>query len=114
MLGGTPGADDQVQVNLQVIANVLDYKMNVQEAIEAPRWSSRPGTAPGDEKSPYELWIEDRVPISVRYQLKEKGHNVKTTSGWSFGGAQAIVIDQRNSILMGGADPRRDGYAVGY
>jgi len=113
MLGGTPGADDQVQVNLQVIVNILDYKMNVQQAIEAPRWSSKPGTAPAEEKSPYELWVEERIPIDIRDQLTKKGHKVKVTGEWSFGGSQAIVIDHDNMVLMGGADPRRDGYAIG-
>jgi gamma-glutamyltranspeptidase/glutathione hydrolase len=114
MLGGTPGADDQVQVNLQVIVNILDYEMNVQEAIEAPRWSSKPGTVPAEEKALYELWVEDRIPIDIRDQLTKRGHNVKVTGSWSFGGSQAIVIDHNNMVLMGGADPRRDGYAIGW
>lgn len=114
MLGGTPGADDQVQVNLQVMTNVLDFQMNVQEAIEAPRWSSRPGTAPGDEDIPYELWIEDRIPAEIRDGLSAKGHTVKVAGGWSFGGAQAIVLDPANKAMHGGADPRRDGYAIGW
>ena len=114
MVGGTPGADDQVQTNLQVIANILDYGMNVQEAIEAPRWSSRPGTMPGEENLPYELHVEDRISPQVRDGLVKKGHDVKVSGGWSFAGAQAIIIDQSNKVLMGGADPRRDGYAIGW
>lgn len=114
MVGGTPGADDQVQVNLQVITNVIDYQMNVQEAIEAARWSSKPGTAPREENDPYELWVEDRIPEKVRQQLAAKGHAVRVGEAWSFGGSQAITIDQRNRVFMGGADPRRDGYAIGW
>jgi gamma-glutamyltranspeptidase/glutathione hydrolase len=114
MLGGTPGADDQVQVNLQVIANVIDYQMNAQQAIEAPRWSSKPGTAPRDENDPYELWVENRIPENVRHQLAAKGHSVGVAEAWSFGGSQAILIDQKNRVFMGGADPRRDGYAIGW
>ena len=114
LVGGTPGADDQVQTNLQVIANILDYGMNVQEAIEAPRWSSRPGTMPGEENLPYELHVEDRISPQVRDGLVKKGHDVKVSGGWSFAGAQAIIIDQSNKVLMGGADPRRDGYAIGW
>ncbi len=114
MVGGTPGVDDQVQTNLQVIANILDYQMNVQEAIEAPRWSSRPGTMPGEENQPYELHIEDRISPQVRHDLVKKGHDVKVSAGWSFAGAQAIVLDHSTKVLMGGADPRRDGYAIGW
>jgi gamma-glutamyltranspeptidase/glutathione hydrolase len=114
MLGGTPGADDQVQTNLQVIANVTDYGMSIQQAIEAPRWSSRPGTAPTEEAHPYELWVEKRITPEVRTALAGKGHRVKVVDGWSIGGAQGIVIDQTRRVLMGGADPRRDGYAIGW
>jgi len=114
MLGGTPGADDQVQINLQVIANVIDYRMFIQQAIEAPRWSSHPGTAPTEEAYPYTLWVEDRITPEVRTALEEKGHRIKVVDGWSIGGAQGIVIDQTRQILMGGADPRRDGYVIGW
>ncbi len=114
MVGGTPGADDQVQVNLQVMTNVLDYHMNVQEAIEAPRWSSKPGTTPGEESHSYELLIEDNMPAEVCDRLTRKGHNVKTGGGRFFGGSQAIIMDTERGIMMGGADPRRDGYAIGW
>ncbi len=114
MVGGTPGLDDQIQVNLQVISNVIDHHMNVQEAIEAPRWSSKPGTSPGTENDSYELWLENRIPLNVRDELVGRGHLVKMSSGWSFGGVQAILIDCENRVLMGGADPRRDGYAIGW
>lgn len=113
MIGGSPGGDDQVQVGLQVITNILDYHMNVQEAIEAPRWSSRPGTHPGEEKLPYELWVEDRIPSDIQNGLVRKGHTVKEKYGWSFGSVKSIVVDEKNYILSGGADPRRDGYAIG-
>jgi gamma-glutamyltranspeptidase/glutathione hydrolase len=114
IVGGTPGGDDQVQVNLQVLVNILDYKMNVQEAIEAPRWSSKPGTIPGEELGPYELWIENRIATETFRNLIRKGHMLKVLDGWVFGSAQVITIDSKNDVIMGGADPRRDGYAVGY
>ena len=113
LVGGTPGVDDQVQSNAQVVVNVLDFGLGVQEAIEAPRWSSRAGTAAGDEKS-YELWLEDRFPSYTFRELERRGHKVRRAAGWSFGGAEAIMIDRPKGVLMGGADPRRDGYAVGW
>jgi gamma-glutamyltranspeptidase / glutathione hydrolase len=81
--------------------------MNVQEAIEAPRWRSETET---------ELAIENRISEGLVTDLKQRGHNVKTTAAWSpsMGGAEAIVIDPVTGFLMGGADPRRDGYAIGY
>ncbi|MBI2184388.1 MAG: gamma-glutamyltransferase [Thaumarchaeota archaeon] len=114
LVGGTPGLDDQVQTNAQVLMNILDFGMNVQEAIEAPRWSSRPGSMPGDEAKPYELWLEDRYPGDTVLELQKRGHKLKTVSGWAFGGEEVIGVDQEQGVLMGGADPRRDGYAVGW
>ncbi len=114
LVGGTPGLDDQVQTNAQILMNILDFGMNVQEAIEAPRWSSRPGSMPGDEAKPYELWLEDRFPEDTVRLLEKRGHRVVVVNGWSFGGAEIIAIDQETGVLMGGADPRRDGYALGW
>lgn len=114
LVGGTPGADDQVQSNLQIIVNVIDHGMSIQQAIEAPRWSSRPGTAPGEESLPYELQLERRIPNETRKGLERRGHLVKVVGDWSFGGAEAVLVDPASGALMGGADPRRDGYAIGW
>ena len=114
---GTPGADTQVQTNMQIISHVIDFGMNPQEAVEAPRWrhlqngteSTWPHTCPD------ELRLEDRFPEEVCRCLSEKGHPASLIEGWSAtGSAMAILIHPESKALMGGADPRRDGYAVGY
>jgi gamma-glutamyltranspeptidase/glutathione hydrolase len=106
MVLGTPGADGQTQSLLQVIVNIIDFDADVQEAVESPRWRSNPGN---------NLLIESRFPSRVIEGLKAKGHQIELLPGFSSicGGAQGIVIDLENRALMGGADPRRQAYAIG-
>ena len=111
-VGGTPGADDQPQSNLQILHNLLDQRMDPQSAIERPRWSHRPGTPPQAE-GPQELRMESGFGEEVVDGLKGKGHKVDVVGKWAFGGAQVIVRDAISGSLMGGADPRRHGYTIG-
>lgn len=106
MVLGTPGADGQTQTITQVLANFIDFGADIQEAIEAPRWRSFPGTR---------LAIESRFPAEVLDNLKNKGHELEILPPYSAvcGGAQGIVIDHKMGVLLGGADPRRQGYVIG-
>lgn len=103
---GTPGADGQTQTILQVLANLIDFGADIQEAVESPRWRSFPGTC---------LAMESRFPSTVIESLRARGHEVEILPPYSSvcGGAQGIIIDQKNGVLMGGADPRRQGYVIG-
>lgn len=104
---GTPGGWGILQTTPQFLSNVLDYGMNVQEAIEAPRMRCPQGQ---------ELHMEERFPAHVRRAMEAKGHNVVVQEPWSMsvGGAQAIHVDSDAGIFQGGADPRRDGGAIGW
>jgi gamma-glutamyltranspeptidase/glutathione hydrolase len=112
-VGGTPGADDQPQSNLQILHNLIDRRMDPQAAIESPRWSHRPGTPPRAE-GPHALQMESGFSPGVASGLRKKGHKVEVVGRWAFGGAQVILRDQGSGSLMGGADPRRQGYAIGW
>lgn len=112
-VGGTPGNDDQPQSNVQILHNLLDRKMDPQSAIEAPRWSHMPGTPPRD-KLPEELRMEEGFPAGVMKGLEEKGHKVKVVGRWSFGASQVIACEPVTGAWMGAADPRREGYAIGW
>jgi gamma-glutamyltranspeptidase/glutathione hydrolase len=114
LVGGTPGADDQVQVNFQIISNIIDFGMSLQEAIEAPRWSSTPGTVPSDITAPYELRLENGFPPEVLDALRKKGHTVKVDPTLTFGSVKGVLRDPETGVLCGGSDPRRDAYAVGW
>jgi gamma-glutamyltranspeptidase / glutathione hydrolase len=112
-LGGSPGADDQQQTNLQVLLNLLALEMDPQAAVEAPRWSHQPGTPPRDQL-PEELRMEAGFEAQVVEELGKKGHKVSLVDRWSFGSAKLIVLEAETGTWMAGADPRREGYALGW
>jgi gamma-glutamyltranspeptidase / glutathione hydrolase len=109
--GGSPGADDQPQTNLQVLHNLLDREMDPQSAVEAPRWSHQPGTPPRDQL-PEELRMEEGFDAFIVEALRRKGHKVSVVDRWSFGSAKVIVFDRETGAWMAGADPRREAYAL--
>jgi gamma-glutamyltranspeptidase / glutathione hydrolase len=113
-VGGTPGGDLQPQVNMQTLTNLIDFGMDVQQAVEAPRWSSFPGTDPGNLPNAFKLRVEDRVDKRVITELKKRGHDVETLGPWA-GGAQVqlIEVNPENGVLMGASDPRTEGVALG-
>jgi gamma-glutamyltranspeptidase len=114
---GTPGGDNQVQVNLQVLTSMIDFGYNAQQAAEMPRWKSE---APGQEANyphdaPDALTLEARFSSEVLQDLAARGHNVRTVGALE--GPCSIEIirrDPSNGMLMGGSDPRRDGWALAY
>jgi gamma-glutamyltranspeptidase/glutathione hydrolase len=112
-VGGTPGADDQPQTNLQILHNLLDLELDPQAAVEAPRWSHQPGTPPR-EHLPEELRMEEGFAPQVLDELRKKGHKVSVADRWSFGSAKVIVLEPESGTWMAGADPRREAYALGY
>jgi gamma-glutamyltranspeptidase/glutathione hydrolase len=112
-VGGSPGADDQPQTNFQIIHDLVDLEMDPQSAVEAPRWSHQPGTPPRD-RLPEALRLEEDFDRETIKGLKNKGHQVSVVERWSFGSAKVIMRDRENGCWLGGADPRRVAYALGY
>jgi gamma-glutamyltranspeptidase / glutathione hydrolase len=112
-VGGSPGADEQPQTNLQVLHNLLDLGMDPQSAVEAPRWSHQPGTPPRHEL-PEQLRMEEGFDPQVIDDLRRLGHKVFVVDRWSFGSAKVIVRDPDTGAWLAGADPRREGYAFGW
>ena len=105
---GTPGSYGIMQTTPQMIMNVIDHDMNIQAAIEAARVrTSEPGL---------QVDVESRVPEDVRAALAAMGHEINVIEPFSamVGGGQGIAVDPETGAFMGGADPRRDGYALGY
>jgi gamma-glutamyltranspeptidase/glutathione hydrolase len=110
---GTMGGDGQPQTHAAVLSNILDFGMNIQEAIEAPRWIHG-NVCIGEPKTQFNL--ENRIDVGVISALRALGHDVNLMEDWTWnvGHAQGILIDQETGVLHGGADPRGDGYAIGW
>jgi len=114
---GTPGADNQVQINLQVLTAMVDFGLDPQQAAEMPRWTSN---VPGQYANwPHDgedaLIIERRVPEAVRSELARRGHPVKTVG--DLDGPCSVEIIRREAatgMLLAGSDPRRDGWALAW
>jgi gamma-glutamyltranspeptidase/glutathione hydrolase len=114
-VGGTPGGHIQVQTNLQVIVNLVDLKMNVQEAIEAPRWQhlSQSGQGGADEAVHGTLEFENRISEKVIGDLELRGHKVKELGPWGHGSAVQLMRRLPNGAYAFGSDPRCEGQAAG-
>jgi len=114
MIIGSPGGDDQIQRTVQTLMNVVDFGMNIQQAIESPRWSTRafPSSVfPHNVRSPNDLAVESRIPDDVQKVLTAKGHELRVLGPWSLGSLAAIAIDPETGVLSSGADPRVEAYA---
>ncbi len=115
IVGGTPGGDFQVQCGLQILSNLIDYGMDPQEAVEAPRWWSFPGTDPASLDTPRELRVETGMPAATIKELEALGHQVAPRRPGIYDGkVQLIILDPDSGILKGASDPRGDGQAAAW
>jgi gamma-glutamyltranspeptidase/glutathione hydrolase len=107
MAFGIMGGWNQSQAHAQFIANVADFKMNIQAALEAPRFTKY--TFGGCD-----VMLENRFSAGVRKELAEKGHKIELLGMYSsaVGGGQAVVRDFAAGVNYGASDPRKDGQAV--
>jgi gamma-glutamyltranspeptidase/glutathione hydrolase len=110
---GSPGGDDQVMRTMQTLINMIDFGMNIQQAIEAPRWSSRafPASPFPHTMHPGDMSVEARIPEATRQALISRGHKLRVAPPWSLGSNAGIVLDMNSGVLSAGADPRVDAYA---
>lgn len=113
-VGNVPGGDGQVQWNMQLISHLIDHDLDPQQAVDAPRFSVFPGSDADTLGQAEELRCESRIPRQTLDQLSNRGHTIKTVGDWEGGGsAQVISVDNRRGCLLGGADSRQDGVALG-
>ena len=106
MVLGSPGATKIISTVSQVISRVIDHKMGMQDAIDAPRlW----------DNTSNKINVETRISDETLKQLEAMGHKTNKTSEWDRGmGSVQGVLYKADGTLEGGADPRRDGKAVGF
>jgi gamma-glutamyltranspeptidase / glutathione hydrolase len=104
---GIMGGWNQSQAHAQFIANVADFKMNIQAALEAARFTKR--TFEGCD-----VQMENRIPQKVRDELSAKGHKIQAMGTFSsaMGGGQAVQRDFAAGVNYGASDPRKDGAAT--
>ncbi len=85
--------------------------MNVQKAVEAPRWNHFPGSDPATVKQRYLLRLESAIPWETRTDLESRGHEItEMPEGETPGAVQLIAVDSATGVRSGGSDPRADGY----
>jgi gamma-glutamyltranspeptidase/glutathione hydrolase len=131
MAVGTMGGDAQPQIHAQLLTAMLDFGLNPQQAISAPRWNSGrvylergaehlPGQSGVDDYLHPDLvevvQMENRFPAQLSERLARLGHHIQTLGPWesAMGHAQVIAFQPENSVFAGAADPRCDGLAMGY
>ncbi len=109
----TPGGDQQDQALLQVMLAVIEFRLNPQAAVEAPRFQTRHMVASFDDHAmePNLLLLDERISPSVEGQLKEWGHQIERRSKWNSGSAPVAVLFMPNGVISAGADPYGYRYA---
>ena len=99
-------------ITMQTLINVIDFGMNVQQAIEAPRWSLTASRLQfSAHHVPGEMAVEERIPEATQKELIARGHKLRVAPAWSLASSAAIIIDAKTDVLSAGADPRVEAYA---
>jgi len=105
---GIMGGWNQAQAHAQFVSNIVDFGMNVQGALDAPRFSK-------DTFDGCDVNFESRIPESVRAELKARGHEIVMRGDYSstrMGSGQAVLRNFKTGINSGASDPRKDGAAI--
>lgn len=107
MAFGIMGGWNQSQAHAQFIADIVDFKMNIQAAMEAPRFTKK--TFGGCD-----VEMENRLAQNVRNELAAKGHKIELKGAYSsdMGGGQAVLRDFATQVNYAASDPRKDGEAI--
>jgi len=117
MVFGTPGGDSQDQWTLQFFLNYVDFRMNLQEALDAPTVHSAhfPSSFYPRDADPGWIVAEGRIPREVIAELERRGHQVVITGDWDNGKTMAIRYDKERGVILGGVAPKGNiGYAMGW
>jgi gamma-glutamyltranspeptidase/glutathione hydrolase len=105
---GIMGGWNQAQAHAQFVSNLVDFGMNIQGALDAPRFSK-------DTFMGCDVNLESRIPVSTREALTAMGHQIIMRGDYSstrMGAGQAVLRDYRTGMNSGASDPRKDGGAI--
>jgi len=110
LMGGTPGAHWQVQTNLQILCNVLDFGMDPAQASAAPRFLIGNQEEFGNNPT---VRVESRVAADTAAELQDRGHDVESVAPWALGGGvQLIARDPATGMYRGATDIRRPSNSI--
>ena len=115
-VGGTPGANIQVQTNFQLITNAIDLSLLPQENAEAPRWQHLNGPSYSDAEENFDgvLQIEGRVSQEILTELRNRGHEVQELPPFGHGSSVQLLSTTESGSFVLGSDPRTEGQAAGF
>ena len=102
---GVMGAHMQPQGHVQMVVNLVDYGMNPQAALDAPRWCFSEGNR---------VALEQSVPRHVAVGLKDRGHAISVDADTHVFGKGQLIVRRDNSVLMAASEPRADGMAIAW
>ena len=104
---GTTGGYGILQTTVQMLMNLLDFGMDIQQAIDSARFSIAQGRS---------VTVEEGYPSQIRRALSRLGHRIELIDGYpmGLGATHGIMVDSEHGVFHGGADPRRDGIAIGW
>lgn len=110
-VGNTPGGDNQPQWNMQNLCQIIDFGLDVQSALEVPKWADN-HTIHDDGTVTHQLKIESSIGEEVLNQLKIMGHDLLIIEPYTCSGASQIIQIREDGLRLGGSDPRADGCAM--
>lgn len=113
----TPGGDNQDQSLIQVLLNIVEFGMNVQEAVEAPRFQTLHLVSSFDDHrfNPGVLNLEERIAKQVQDDLASRGHKIEMQAAWGNPSAPTVIrFNSDSGVIEAGADPRRGRYAIAW
>lgn len=98
---------NQAPAQMQLVTNIVDHGMNIQHALEAPRFTKQ-------SLGGCDLQIESRVPEKTRQELSRRGHQLSVVGDYSeyMGGGQVVLHDSASKVNYGASSPRKDGAAI--
>lgn len=114
LVNGTPGADTQVQTNMQILSSIIDHNFLVGEAVSMPRWTHFQNLT--ESTIPHStsefISLESRFGDEIVKNIERMGHKIKIVGPWEGSGSQGMISISENGLIGAAVDPRRDGQAL--
>jgi gamma-glutamyltranspeptidase / glutathione hydrolase len=116
LVTGSEGGDDQCMRTMQTLLNVVEFGLNIQQAIESPRWATRsfPASPFPHTMYPGHMSLEGRISDTVGAELGHRGHKVEMRPPWSMNASGGIIVEEATGTVSAGADPRTQGAALAW